>query len=116
MATIPLKPCASPGCPGVTRARYCERHARTAPRAARKAYDGNRPSAAERGYDAEWQRWRAWFLRRHPLCHDCSPRVVPAVEVHHRKKISEAPELRMDEDNCLALCRPCHNRRTAQGE
>ncbi len=34
-----------------------------------------RPVAARRGYGSRWQRYRAWFLRRHPCCGD---RGVPA--------------------------------------
>ena len=42
-----------------------------------------RPSAAARGYDGQWRRFRAAYLRRHPLCADCleGKRAVEATEI-----------------------------------
>jgi len=42
-----------------------------------------RGTAAQRGYDARWRRFRAWFLAdaAHCACADCG--VAPSVDVHH---------------------------------
>lgn len=58
------------------------------------------------------------FLAEHPLCVDClvSPRMEPATEVHHIRKLRDHPTLRLDPANCMALCRSCHSIRTARGE
>lgn len=49
-----------------------------------------RPSAAARGYDASWRKFRKAFLQEHPLCAEClegdafTPgRPVPATVVDH---------------------------------
>lgn len=77
-----------------------------------------RGTRTERGYDNAWGRWRLAYLREHPLCVDCKAQgfIEPAREVHHIRKVSEAPELKMEETNVMALCKPCHSRRTARGE
>ena len=77
-----------------------------------------RPSASRRGYDRRWRRFRESFLAQRPLCEDCGieGRVTEAAEVHHIKKLADAPELKFDPQNCMALCKTCHNTRTARGE
>ncbi len=80
--------------------------------------EADRGNSTERGYGSDWQRLRLAFLQQHPLCQDCQAvgRTAAASEVHHVQKVSAAPELRLDWDNLRALCKPCHNRRTARGE
>lgn len=34
-------------------------------------YDARRGNTAQRGYDSRWQRFREWYLARHPLCEHC---------------------------------------------
>ena len=53
-----------------------------------------------------------------PLCADCEQagRTTAAEEVHHKVRISLAPEKRLDFDNLLALCKSCHSKRTKRGE
>ena len=83
----------------------------------RRRFDRERGSAASRGYDRTWQRFRDAFLMSHPLCSDCLPKqVTPAIEVHHIKRLRDAPELRLVEANCLGLCKAHHSARTARGE
>jgi 5-methylcytosine-specific restriction protein A len=62
--------------------------------------------------------FRAWFLRRHPVCVDCEERgiVRPATDVHHVQKVADYPELELVESNCMALCHEDHSIRTARGE
>lgn len=76
-----------------------------------------RGSTTQRGYDVAWERFRKFFLMNNPLCRDCldADRLTPANEVHHVHKLADGGP-RLDPDNCMALCKPCHARRTARGE
>lgn len=82
------------------------------------AYNDSRPSAWERGYDRVWCALRKRFLAGNPLCSDCSEagRTEPAVDVHHKIKVRDAPHLRLEISNLLGLCKRCHSIRTARGE
>ena len=75
-----------------------------------------RGTPAERGYDAAWRVVRSVKLMQDPCCEDCLPRITPAVDVHHIRRISEAPWLRLELSNLMALCKACHAVRTARGE
>jgi 5-methylcytosine-specific restriction protein A len=113
---MPTKFCNRPGCPELVNVpeRLCARH-----QAANfRQQDQGRGTADERGYDADWRRFRAWFVSRHPLCADCleENRYTPTAEVHHVIKLRDAPHLRLVEDNCRGLCRTHHSRRTAKGQ
>jgi|SRR5579864_340546 len=106
MPDAPARGCVHPGCPEYASARgRCEQHAR--------AFDAARGTTKERGYDGAWRKFRAWFLRRHPVCEDCGH---AATEVHHKVKIRDRLALRLVESNCMALCHACHAMRTARGE
>lgn len=83
-----------------------------ATRRARASRDRQRGSAAARGYDRTWRRFRVWFLRRHPICEDECGCTRAAEEVHHRVALVEQPELRLVEENCQALCKAHHSRKT----
>jgi 5-methylcytosine-specific restriction protein A len=77
-----------------------------------------RKSAAERGYDWTWQKFRKVYLSEHPLCSDCEAegRVGAATDIHHKQKLRDRPELKYEEENLMALCKACHDKRTARGE
>lgn len=115
------RPCAAPGCAALVETGYCSIHA-TRAAVREKLYDNERGSSAQRGYDADWKRFRKRFLSKpeHAFCEDCKekrqPRMVPSTEVHHVKKVAEYPELRLVESNCRGLCKECHSARTARGE
>lgn len=66
--------------------------------------DAQRPSASARGYDREWTREAAAYLRLNPVC-TCG---APAVLVRHRISIRLRPDLRMDKSNWLPGCRKCN--------
>jgi 5-methylcytosine-specific restriction protein A len=116
MAMRSRKPCAVPGCPALTSSRWCAVHAKQP--AISRPYDERRGSTAERGYGTDWRRLREVALRRDfHLCQRCletKNRPTPATEVHHIVGIDIAPELRLDIDNTLSLCGPCHKLITAQ--
>lgn len=75
--------------------------------------DERRGSAAERGYDYDWQQFREQFLREHPVCcfaehprhrHECT---IAASVVDHIKPLSQGGA-RLDPSNCRAVCRRAH--------
>ena len=74
-----------------------------------------RGSAHERGYSAAWQRARAGFLRSHPLCtkHAAKGETVAASVVDHIVPHKGDKVLFWEHDNWQALCKPCHDRKTA---
>jgi 5-methylcytosine-specific restriction protein A len=102
------------GCPWVVRGDvpYCEEHAKQVAR----EREAGRPSAARRGYDGNWRKLRAMFLRRHPLCADPfgrhGGRPVVATEVDHIQPLSRGGG--HEWDNLQALCRSCHSKKTAR--
>jgi 5-methylcytosine-specific restriction endonuclease McrA len=63
---------------------------------------------------AAWQRCRASYLGRNPVCVRCysDTCMQPATEVHHTK--GQDMEHTFDEDTFMALCKPCHSRITAR--
>jgi 5-methylcytosine-specific restriction endonuclease McrA len=73
-----------------------------------RAADRMRPSSRQRGYDADWERYRADHLRRHPWCGICGQK---AVEVHHIVPIG-AGGARLDDANLQSLCRRHHSAKT----
>jgi 5-methylcytosine-specific restriction protein A len=78
-------------------------------------YDRRRPSAAIRGYDRKWRRYRLAFLASHPLCAECNrnARITEATEVDHIKPHGNDPQLFWDPDNHQSLCKSCHSSKTA---
>jgi 5-methylcytosine-specific restriction protein A len=77
-----------------------------------KRYDEARGTAAERGYDTEWQQLRAAHLRKHPWCADgCGKR---ATDVDHRVSVRVAPHRRLDPTNLVSYAHGCHSRKTVR--
>jgi len=70
----------------------------------------DRASPSERGYDHRWRKLSERFRRDYPLCYMCRMRgkITPAMDVHHIKSVRTHPELRLEWDNLMSLCRPCH--------
>ena len=86
------------------------------PAEVKRKLDRQRPSAAQRGYGSRWRRARKAFLRRHPLCGRC--REVGGLEastvVDHIVPHRGDHSLFWDEANWAALCKRCHDRKTAR--
>ena len=94
MASLPLKPCVTPGCRTLVRGQpRCATHTQATAR-----------NSKELGYDRAWRTLRDLFIRAHPTC-SCGR---AAEIVHHIVPTSEAMHLRLDERNLVALCRRCH--------
>ena len=107
--------CKRSGCAGHVRNGVCSQCG-SLKRATNAAHDETRGNNTERGYDGNWRKVRAMFLRAHPLCQDCQAagRVTMASEVHHLIKVRDGGAHR--DDNLVALCKPCHSARTGKGE
>ena len=100
--------CGYPSCPGIARPgkKYCSKHSGME----RKPDD--RPSAGVRGYDAAWQKFRIWYLRRHPICVIAGCGCV-AMVVDHIKALNDGGD-KYDEANLQAMCAFHHNQKTAR--
>ena len=102
-------PCSQRGCPALVydpNERYCAEH-----KAQRQAeYDARRGTAAERGYDAAWQKVRAEYLAEHPICTKCTER---SIDVHHI--VPKRDGGTDDWNNLEALCHSHHSGATRRG-
>jgi len=111
LPTKPVSPCRYPGCPEfATNDGYCRIHRIKIDR----LYNQQRGTPSERGYDTTWNKVRKAYLSKHPLCESCNKehRITPAAHVHHVQDISKRPDLRLDYDNLMSLCKPCHTKIT----
>jgi 5-methylcytosine-specific restriction protein A len=90
-------------------------HVRIAREVKRRAFDAQRGSSSERGYDLTWQKLRKQYLARNPLCVLClqAGHVVAATVADHIERICHAPERRLDESNLRSLCKRHHDEHTA---
>ena len=78
---------------------------------------GKRQTAAERGYNYKWQKYRERFLASNPLCVHCEARgeTSPATEIDHIKRPpTPQHELFWDYENHQGLCKPCHDRKSQE--
>ncbi len=117
MPTQPLQYCSDksfPKCRVKVERGRCEPHRK----AFQKERDRYRGSAASRGYGRRWQKARKGFLARHPLCVTCDLKniVTAATVVDHIKPHRGNQSLFWDRNNWQALCKPCHDRKTATEE
>jgi 5-methylcytosine-specific restriction enzyme A len=82
----------------------------------KRALERERPSAARRGYDSRWRRARRPYLARHPLCVRCHAKghVVAATVVDHMVPHRGDERLFWDQANWAALCKRCHDGKTAR--
>lgn len=65
-----------------------------------------------KGYGWDWQKLSERYRQQNPLCQECKKidRATSAEEVHHIIPITEAPWLRLEVSNLMALCVECHRR------
>lgn len=113
MATRAMTICRHPGCGRlISVAGYCEAHAKLH----QQQSDAQRGTAHERGYNRRWQKARATYLGRNPLCKCCgeSGRVVVAAVVDHIIPHKGDQALFWNTSNWQPLCKPCHDSKTAR--
>lgn len=120
MGSRPAKPCAWPGCNALVQGvSHCPRHKPLADerraeqlKKAHKVYNKRRDESDSFYSTERWRKFRAYYLRLHPLCVECERqgRVTAAVILDHIKPLKQHPELALDWHNVRPLCRACHNR------
>lgn len=79
--------------------------------------DRGRPSAAARLYGRKWRSARRRFLADNPTCKHChrDGRTIAATVVDHIiPHRGRLPQF-WNPNNWQALCKPCHDRKTASG-
>ena len=106
MPYLPKKACPVPGCPEITTGGRCDRHKKQTRKPRKK-------TQFDRFYNSRnWQRVRAAYRRKHPLCEDCKDRgdTRPAVLVHHIIPLVLGGSAR-SWDNLRSLCNDCHERK-----
>ncbi len=66
-------------------------------------------------YGHKWRQARLVFLKQHPLCVECQKkgRVTAANVVDHIERHEGSLDKFWNSDNWQALCKPCHDRKTA---
>ena len=110
----PRKPCSHPGCSEVTNhpSGYCFLHTKLR----QKQIDADRGTSNQRGYNYRWQKYRRSYLIEHPLCQRCLERgrIVEATVVDHIVPHRGGQELFWDSNNHQALCKKCHDEKTAR--
>lgn len=110
MAKSGLSVCNKHGCNKLTNSKYCDEH-----KILKHNFDSNRKSSSKRGYNGHWRKARESYLLSHPFCVKCLRRgiyekstVVDHIIPHKGNKI-----LFWDKSNWQALCKSCHDRKTA---
>ena len=125
MPSMPTTLCSHTGCNasaganGVCRIhkpkpkRQAESQVKQAEPAKLKRID-NRPSSAQRGYDARWRSARLGFLNDEPLCRYCMMQGITrgADVVDHILPHRGNQELFWDQSNWQPLCYSCHSIKT----
>jgi len=112
----PLRPCAAPMCPNLTREKYCEQHAYKAKQEEaerQRFYDEHirDKRTTEFYHSQEWLaiRQRA-LVRDNYLCQHClkEKRIRQADTVHHIVPVKVDWSKRLDLSNLVSLCHECH--------
>ena len=108
--------CTQPGCPTLVERGRCATHKKDN----QQQVDRLRGTAAQRGYDAKWRRYRAAWLQEHPFCGDTigAPTgdstcyLVTATVVDHVIPVTSKDDHRFYAPwNHQSLCVSCHERK-----
>lgn len=105
----PMPPCRWRGCGNIQDPNgrgYCREHMQ----AVRQQDTEHRGSARQRGYTTQYERARAWVLKRHPLCPICKAegRINPSTRTHHIKHLADGGS--NSTSNLFPCCEACHTR------
>ena len=100
--------------------QHSRRHADRAYDRGRRRADPALRKAKKTRSSIRWQRFREWFIRRHPLCcdpfghHEEDGVTVATQQVHHIEPLTKRPTLACAESNCAAVCALCHAKTEAR--
>jgi len=120
MSDKPMRPCRYKGCPQLTEdaSGYCPEHLKLTKELIWKSYDEQRGTAAERGYDRRWSKYRKAYLADYPLCVRCFEKTPPVIReatvVDHIVPHHGDYKLFWDPSNHQSLCDECHHIKTAR--
>lgn len=112
MPSKPLKPCSHPGCEVLTIQTHCIKH--ESQHKQERSNWSTQKTSTERGYGWTWQKIRKLvMLRDGGLCQSCLANgiIKEAQEVDHI--LPKAQGGTDEEHNLQALCKPCHQDKTA---
>ena len=112
MPNAPPHPCNHPGCPTLTHERLCQRHQREE----RRELARSRPNPAAMEYGHEWRKASRRFLQENPLCVHCrqAGKIRASEVTDHIVPHKGGMAAFWDRTNWQALCKPCHDRKTAK--
>ncbi|MFA5715948.1 MAG: HNH endonuclease signature motif containing protein [Candidatus Paceibacterota bacterium] len=113
----PKHQCRYSNCHELTDKTYCPEHEQIVKQKWQKQADGHRGTAAERGYDNEWAKYRLSYLKEHPLCVECEKegRYIPSKDVDHIIPVKgQSDPLFWKPDNHQGLCHRHHCEKTAR--
>jgi len=115
MPMKPKRPCKHYGCIELTNDGYCKAHMQQEIEK-RKAYDKSRPTYHSWYSTARWKLMRLNYLWLNPLCVECSKSGVikPSSIVDHIKPHKGNKNIFWDVSNLQALCKQCHDIKTAK--
>ncbi len=109
VATRPLRPCTSPGCPTPVPGGRCDRHTRLA---------GRQRDTWTQLYGRDWPRRRLEYLAAHPTCRLCGR--FATVADPHPLGIRKLLQLHVSDPHAdghlRPLGQPCHSRETGRRE
>lgn len=74
-----------------------------------KKYQHTQSRAGGFYQSAEWKSLSRRLLNERKYCEFCGEY---ATDVHHIRPVADFPELALDEDNLIVLCKACHARET----
>lgn len=106
--------------------RYCKKCGEVIPqgckacpdcyREYKKKIEETRPNRIERGYDQKWVNYSKQYLKVNPFCVRCLEDGVytPSAVTDHIIPHRQDKDLFWDISNHQALCKSCHDRKTAK--
>ena len=93
--------------------RFCHRCGTVQPQGHKHRVKDTRPSARQRGYDAQWERTREAYLTAFPICQHHEGCIEPATQAHHLDGKGPKGERGHDWSNLQGLCAQHHSQTTA---
>jgi len=104
-----FKPCLYHGCINTVQYGYCQTHAHFY-NPPQRAIEVNRPSAAARGYNKEWQAIRVEVLRKHGVPKE----LWHLYDIHHDPPYNPKKEPNHRKYNLIPMIHNHHSRETAR--